>query len=123
HDDQHGTAVVSSACIINALKIVNKEFSNIKVVINGAGAAGTAITKLLLKMGVKDIVICDSRGTIYKGRTSGMNKYKEELANITNKSLVKGDLKEALKGADVFLGVSKANCVTEEMVRSMNADP
>ena len=123
HDDQHGTAVVSSACIINALKIVNKEFSNIKVVINGAGAAGTAITKLLLKMGVKDIVICDSRGTIYKGRTSGMNKYKEELANITNKSLVKGDLKEALKGTDVFLGVSKANCVTEEMVRSMNADP
>lgn len=123
HDDQHGTAVVSSACIINALKIVNKEFSGIKVVINGAGAAGTAITKLLLKMGVKEIVICDSKGAIYKGRTSGMNKYKEELADITNKSLVKGDLKEALKGADVFLGVSKANCVTEEMIRSMNVEP
>ncbi|BAH07175.1 NAD(P)-dependent malic enzyme [Clostridium kluyveri] len=123
HDDQHGTAVVSSACIINALKIVNKEFSDIKVVINGAGAAGTAITKLLLKMGVNDVVICDSKGTIYKGRTSGMNEYKEELADITNKSIVKGDLKEALKGADVFLGVSKANCVTEEMVKSMNVDP
>lgn len=123
HDDQHGTAVVSSACIINALKIVNKEFSGIKVVINGAGAAGTAITKLLLKMGVKDVVICDSKGTIYKGRTSGMNEYKEELADITNKSIVRGDLKEALKGADVFLGVSKANCVTEEMVKSMNVDP
>ncbi|MFL0196571.1 NADP-dependent malic enzyme [Clostridium sp. WILCCON 0269] len=120
HDDQHGTAVVSLACIINALKIVNKKFQDIKVVVNGAGAAGTAITKLLLKMKVKDIILCDSKGTLYKGRTLGMNKYKEEMADVTNKSLIKGELKEALKGADVFLGVSKANCVSEEMVKSMN---
>lgn len=122
HDDQHGTAVVSAACLINALKLTNKKFEDITVVINGAGAAGIAITKLLLKMGTKDVILCDTKGPIYKGRPVGMNKYKEEIAEITNKQLVKGDLAEALKGSDVFLGVSVANCVTQEMVKSMNRD-
>ncbi len=122
HDDQHGTAVVSAACLINALKLTNKRFGDIKVVINGAGAAGIAITKLLLKMGTKDVILCDTKGAIYKGRPSGMNKYKDEIAEITNKELISGDLADALKGADVFLGVSVANCVTQEMIKSMNRD-
>jgi malate dehydrogenase (oxaloacetate-decarboxylating) len=122
HDDQHGTAVVSTACIINALKIVKKKFEDITIVINGAGAAGTAITKLLLKCGAKDIILCDSKGAIYEGRTERMNKYKEEISKITNKNKVKGSLKDVLKGTDVFLGVSVANCVTPEMVKSMNKD-
>lgn len=122
HDDQHGTAVVSTACLINALKVVNKKFEDITVVVNGAGAAGTAITKLLLKMGSKDVILCDSKGAIYKGRPVGMNKYKNEMAEITNKNSIKGSLAEALKGADVFLGVSVANCVSKEMVKSMSRD-
>ena len=122
HDDQHGTAVVSTACLINALKLTNKKFEDIRVVVNGAGAAGIAITKLLLKMGAKDIILCDTKGAIYKGRTAGMNKYKEEIAEITNPNLLQGDLANVLKGADVFLGVSVANCVTQEMVKSMNKD-
>ena len=122
HDDQHGTAVVSTACLINALKLVDKKFEDLTVVINGAGAAGIAITKLLLKLGTKDVILCDTKGPIYKGRTAGMNKYKEEIAEVTNKESIKGTLKDALKGADVFLGVSVANCVTQEMVKSMNRD-
>lgn len=122
HDDQHGTAVVSAACLVNALKLVDKKFEDITVVVNGAGAAGIAITKLIMKMGAKDVILCDTKGTIYKGRTEGMNKYKDEIAEVTNKSLVKGDLAEALKGADVFLGVSVANCVTKDMVKTMNRD-
>ncbi len=122
HDDQHGTAVVSTACLINALKVTNKRFEDITIVVNGAGAAGTAITKLLLKMGTKDVILCDSKGAIYKGRPEGMNKYKDEMADITNKNLVKGTLADTLKGTDVFLGVSVANCVTEDMVKSMNRD-
>lgn len=122
HDDQHGTAVVSAACIINALKLTHKKFEDLKVIVNGAGAAGTAITKLLLNMGTKNIILCDSKGAIYKGRTAGMNKYKEEMAEITNPNIEQGSLKDVLKNADVFLGVSVANCVTEEMVRSMNKD-
>ncbi len=123
HDDQHGTAVVSTSCLINGLKIVSKTFKGIKVVINGAGAAGTAISKLLLKMGVEDLILCDSKGAIFKGRNIGMNKYKDEMAEISNKNLVKGNLKDALKGADVFIGVSTANCVTRDMIKSMNRDP
>jgi malate dehydrogenase (oxaloacetate-decarboxylating) len=123
HDDQHGTAVVSTSCLINGLKIVSKTFKEIKVVINGAGAAGTAISKLLLKMGVEDLILCDSKGAIFKGRNIGMNKYKDEMAEISNKNLVKGNLKDALKGADVFIGVSTANCVTRDMIKSMNRDP
>lgn len=122
HDDQHGTAVVSTACLINSLKVVKKEFKDITIVINGAGAAGIAITNLLIKMGVKDVILCDTKGPIYEGRPVGMNKYKEEISKRTNKNKIKGLLKDALKGADVFLGVSVANCVTEEMVKSMSKD-
>lgn len=122
HDDQHGTAVVSAACLINALKVVNKKFKDITIVVNGAGAAGTAITKLLLSIGTKNVILCDSKGAIYEGRPAGMNKYKDEIAKVTNKESVKGILADVLKGADVFLGVSVANCVTEEMVKSMNRD-
>lgn len=122
HDDQHGTAVVSTACLINALKLIGKKFEDITIVINGVGAAGTAIAKLLISMGSKDVILCDTKGPIYKGRTVRMNKYKEEMADISNKNKVKGTLADALKGADVFLGVSVANCVTPEMVKSMNKD-
>ncbi|WP_338025758.1 NAD(P)-dependent malic enzyme [Clostridium rhizosphaerae] len=122
HDDQHGTAVVSAACLINALKLINKKIEDVVAVINGAGAAGIAISKLLLKMGMKDIILCDTKGPIYEGRPEGMNKYKDEMAKISNKQKVKGTLADALKGADIFLGVSVANCVTEEMVKSMNKD-
>lgn len=122
HDDQHGTAVVSAACLINALKLIDKKIEDVVAVINGAGAAGIAISKLLLKMGMKDIILCDTKGPIYEGRAEGMNKYKDEMAKISNKQKVKGTLADALKGADIFLGVSVANCVTEEMVKSMNKD-
>jgi malate dehydrogenase (oxaloacetate-decarboxylating) len=122
HDDQHGTAVISLACLVNALKVVGKKFSDITVVVNGAGAAGIAITKLLLKAGIKDAILCDTKGAIYDGRPNGMNPYKEEMAKITNKNHVKGTLADAMKGADVFIGVSVANCVTPEMVKEMNKD-
>lgn len=121
HDDQHGTAVVTLAGLINALKIVNKKLEDIKIVTNGAGAAGVAVTKLLLSSGVKDVVMCDRKGTIYKGR-EGLDASKEEIANITNPNNLKGSLADALKGADVFIGVSAPGTVTEEMVRSMNKD-
>lgn len=122
HDDQHGTAVVSAACLINALKVVDKKLEECVAVINGAGAAGTAISKLLLKMGIKDVILCDTKGPIYEGRTAGMNKYKDEMAKVSNKAKIQGTLTDALKGADIFLGVSAANCVTEDMVRLMNRD-
>lgn len=122
HDDQHGTAIVSVACLINALKITNKKFEELKIVVNGAGAAGTAITKLIISMGTKNIILCDTKGAIYKGRPVGMNKFKDEMAEITNPNLEQGTLEEVIKGADVFLGVSAANCVSREMVRSMNRD-
>ncbi len=123
HDDQHGTAIVTMAGMINALKIVKKEMKDIKVVTSGAGAAGVAIIKLLMSMGVKDVIMCDSKGAIYEGRPSGMNKYKDEIAAKTNRGMVKGDLAEALAGADVFIGVSVADAVTPEMVKSMAKDP
>lgn len=122
HDDQHGTAVVSTACLINALKLVGKKFENATIVINGAGSAGIAITKLLNKMGTMNIILCDTKGPIYEERPVGMNMYKDEIAKFTNKNKVQGTLADALKGADVFIGVSVANCVTEEMVKSMNKD-
>lgn len=121
HDDQHGTAVVTLAGLLNALKIVNKKLEDIKVVTNGAGAAGVAVTKLLLSSGVKDVVMCDRKGAIYKGR-EGLDVSKEEISNITNPNNLKGSLSDALKGADVFIGVSAPGTVTEEMVRSMNKD-
>lgn len=123
HDDQHGTAIVTLAGLINALKVVNKKMEDIRVVANGAGAAGIAIIKLLLSLGVRDVIMCDSRGTIYEGRSAGMNWVKEELAKVTNKERLQGDLSDAMKGADVFIGVSAEGVVTEAMVRSMNRDP
>ncbi len=123
HDDQHGTAVVALAGLINALKIVGKEIGEMKVVVNGAGAGGMATAKLLLTLGFDDIIVCDSRGIIYPGRKENMNSYKEELAKETNKDNLKGDLAKAMEGADVFMGLSLADLVSQEMVRSMASDP
>ena len=122
HDDQHGTAIVVTAALINALKIVDKKMEEIKFVLSGPGAAGTAIIKMLADCGVKNIIACDSKGIIYKGRP-GLSGHKAELAEITNPGGVQGTLADALKGADVFAGVSAAGLVTKEMVRSMNAKP
>jgi malate dehydrogenase (oxaloacetate-decarboxylating) len=122
HDDQHGTAIVTMAGLLNALKIVKKDLKNVKIVTSGAGAAGMAIIKLLMSMGLQNVIMCDSKGAIYEGRPSGMNKYKDEIAAKTNREMVKGDLAEALKGADVFIGVSVAGAVTQDMVRSMAKD-
>ena len=123
HDDQHGTAIVVSAAMINALKLVNKSFDEIKVVVNGAGAAGMAITKLLQRMGVRDVILCDSTGAIYEGRPKGMNPYKDQIAAITNKNKEDGQLTDIIHDADVFIGVSKAGLLTEEMVRKMKPNP
>lgn len=123
HDDQHGTAIVTLAGLINALKVVHKEISEIKVVINGAGAAGIAIAKLLLTAGVRNVIMCDSKGIIYQGRQEGMNSIKEEIATMTNQEKLQGDLATALQGADVFIGVTVAGVVNQEMVLSMNQDP
>ena len=123
HDDQHGTAVVTLAGLINALKVVNKNLEDITVVTSGAGAAGIAIIKLLMAMGLKNVIMCDTRGAIYEGRAEGMNPYKEEIARRTNPQKVKGGLAEAIKGADVFIGVSAPNTLTEDMIHSMSKDP
>ena len=122
HDDQHGTAIVTAAGLINALKLVSKPIEEITVVANGAGSAGVAISKLLISMGVKDVLLCDTKGIIYQGRPAGMNSIKEEMALITNKEKRQGNLADALVGADVFVGVSAAGAVTQDMVRSMNRD-
>ena len=123
HDDQHGTAVVTLAAMLNALKVVGKKLDKIRVVTSGAGAAGIAIIKLLISMGLKDVVLCDRNGAIYKGRPEGMNPMKDEMAEITNKNMRKGSLEEVIKGADVFIGVSAPGCVTPEMVKSMADKP
>lgn len=123
HDDQHGTAIVTLAGLVNALKIVNKNMADIKVVLNGAGAAGIAILKLLYRFGVRQIIMCDTKGAIYEGRPNGMNSVKNEVAKYTNKDKIQGSLKEVLEGADVFIGVSVKGAVTQEMVRSMNENP
>ncbi len=122
HDDQHGTAVVTAAALINALKLVGKKLDDIKVVTSGAGAAGIAIIKLLVSLGLKNVVMCDRHGAIYKGRDN-LNKEKEEMAEICNQNMEKGTLAEVLKGADVFIGVSAPETVTEEMVQSMADKP
>ncbi|WP_409305087.1 NADP-dependent malic enzyme [Peribacillus sp. SCS-155] len=122
HDDQHGTAIVTAAGLINALKVVDKKIGEIKVVVNGAGAAGIAITKLLLNMGVKDIILCDTKGAIFKGREIGMNAMKEAIAEITNLGMVEGQLIDVIEGTDVFIGVSVADAVTADMVQSMNGN-
>jgi malate dehydrogenase (oxaloacetate-decarboxylating) len=121
HDDQHGTAIVTAAGLLNALKLVDKTLGEIKVVINGAGAAGIAIIKLLLNMGVKDIIMCDTKGAIYEGRQEGMNPVKEGVSQVTNRSMQQGKLGDVIKGADVFIGVSSAGALTKEMVASMNS--
>lgn len=123
HDDQHGTAIVTLAGLINALKLSNKDFSDIKVVVSGAGAAGIAIIRLLYHFGVRDMIMCDSRGAIYKGRPFGMNEVKERVAEYTNVNNQEGSLEETLDGADVFIGVSVAGALTNDMVAKMNDDP
>ncbi|MDQ0859332.1 NADP-dependent malic enzyme [Bacillus sp. V2I10] len=122
HDDQHGTAIVTAAGLINALKMVNKRLEKVKIVVNGAGAAGIAITKLLLEMGAENVIMCDTKGAIFKGRSAGMNPMKELISELTNKSLFQGSLGEALENADVFIGVSAAGAVSSEMVQGMNED-
>ena len=122
HDDQHVTDVVTLAAVINALKLTNRKIENIKAVTSGAGAAGIAIVKLLIAMGLKNVIMCDRHGAIYKGR-DGQNHEKELIADITNQNCEKGTLAEVIKGADLFIGVSAPNCVTEEMVKSMAPNP
>ena len=122
HDDQHGTAVVTAAAMINALKLTGKKLDEIKVVTSGAGAAGIAIIKLLVSLGLQNVIMCDRHGAIYEGRDN-LNPEKEEMAKISNKNKEKGSLADMLKGADVFIGVSAPGTVTEEMVQSMAKDP
>lgn len=122
HDDQHGTAVVVLAGLINALKIVNKKMTEIEVVVNGSGAAGIAITKLLMKTGLKNVVLCDTKGAIYEGREN-LNSIKAEMAQVSNRSMKKGQLADVIKGADVFIGVSAPGVLTSEMVATMAKDP
>ena len=122
HDDQHGTAVVCLAAMLNALKLTGKKLEEIRVVTSGAGAAGIAIIRLLIAMGLRDVVLCDRKGAIYEGR-DGLNTEKAEMAKITNREMRKGTLAEVLAGADVFIGVSAPGCVTQDMVRSMAPNP
>ena len=123
HDDQHGTAVITLAGLNNALKLVKKQKENVRIVINGAGAAAISISKLLLKAGYPNITLCDRKGAIYEGRTEGMNAVKEEMSKITNLDKKSGSLADMLVGADVFIGVSAPGSVTTEMVKSMTDDP
>jgi len=123
HDDQHGTATIVLAALINALKQTNKKAKNCSVLILGAGSAGYAITKMLLGFGIGDIVVCDSKGPIYRGRKENMNPYKKKLAEITNKNNQKADLAEGFAGKDIFIGVSRPNMVSKEMVSSMAKAP
>jgi malate dehydrogenase (oxaloacetate-decarboxylating) len=123
HDDQHGTAIIVLAALLNALKITGKQLKDLRVVINGAGAAGVAIGKIILRAGAANLIMCDSKGIIYSGRAESMNPAKEEMAGLTNRDNKKGSLADALAGADVFIGVSSANVVSADMVKSMNKDP
>ncbi|MDD9310646.1 NAD-dependent malic enzyme [Cytobacillus firmus] len=123
HDDQHGTAIVTVAGLVNALKLSGKKMNEIKVVANGAGAAGIAIIKLLYSYGVRDIIMCDTKGAIYEGRPQGMNEIKNEVAKYTNRENANGSLADVIKGADVFIGVSAAGALTAEMIGTMNQDP
>lgn len=122
HDDQHGTAVVTLAGLLNAIKLVGKKKEEVRVVVNGAGAAAVSITKLLLSCGFKNVTLCDRKGAIYEGRAEGMNWIKEEMAKITNKEKKHGSLADVLAGADVFIGVSAPGTLTPEMVKTMNKD-
>ncbi|RHU86003.1 NAD-dependent malic enzyme [Clostridiaceae bacterium OM08-6BH] len=122
HDDQHGTAIITLAGLTNALRLVGKKKEDVRVVVNGAGAAAISITRLLLTAGVKNITLCDRKGAIYKGRTEGMNPVKEEMAKVTNLEKKSGSLADMLVGADVFIGVSAPGMVTPDMVKTMNKD-
>lgn len=121
HDDQHGTAVVVSAALINATKLTGKALSDCKAVINGSGAAGIAIAKLLMTLGLKDVILCDRTGAIYKGREN-LNKSKADIAEITNRDMVTGSLADAVKGTDIFIGVSAPGVLTQDMIKTMNPD-
>ncbi len=122
HDDQHGTAVVVSAALINATKIIKKNLAECKAVINGCGAAGTAIAKLLMTLGLKDVILCDRTGAIYEGREK-LNPSKEAIAKITNRGMTKGGLKDAVVGTDIFIGVSAPGVLTGDMIKTMHKDP
>lgn len=122
HDDQHGTAVITLAGLTNALKVVGKKKADVRIVVNGAGAAAISITKLLISDGFADVTLCDRKGAIYEGRAEGMNPIKEEMSKITNKQMRKGSLADVLTGADVFIGVSAPGTLTTEMVKTMNHD-
>ena len=122
HDDQHGTAVITLAGLKNALKVVGKELTGIRIAVNGAGAAAISITRLLLSAGVRDVTLCDRSGIIYKGRAEGMNEIKKEMAEVTNPRGLKGTLADAVAGADVFIGVSAPGVLTQEMVKAMARD-
>ncbi len=122
HDDQHGTAVITLAGLKNALKVVGKELTGIRIAVNGAGAAAISITRLLLSAGVRDVTLCDRSGIIYKGRAEGMNEIKKEMAEVINPRGLKGTLADAVAGADVFIGVSAPGVLTQEMVKAMARD-
>ncbi len=122
HDDQHGTAVVCSAALINAMKLTGRKLEDCKAVINGAGSAGVAIAKLLMTLGLKDVILCDRTGAIYEGREK-MNPFKDEIAKVTNRSMTKGTLADAIKGTDIFIGVSAPGVLTQDMIKTMNPDP
>ncbi len=122
HDDQHGTAVVVSAALINATKITKKPLGECKAVINGSGAAGIAIAKLLMTLGLKDVILCDRTGAIYEGREN-LNASKQAIAEVTNREMVKGSLADAIKGCDIFIGVSAPGVLTPEMIKTMNENP
>ena len=122
HDDQHGTAVVVSAALINATKIIDKNLSDCKAVINGAGAAGTAIAKLLMTLGLKDVILCDRTGAIYEGREK-LNDAKQAIAKVTNRGMKKGSLADVVKDTDIFIGVSAPGVLTQDMIKSMHKDP
>ena len=122
HDDQHGTAVVCAAAMLNAMKLTGRKLEQQKAVVSGVGAAGVAVTKLLMRMGLKSVILCDRRGAIYEGR-DGLNPFKQEMAKISNKEKQAGSLEDVIAGADVFIGVSAPGIVSQDMVRSMNPDP
>lgn len=123
HDDQHGTAIIVTSALLNSLKISDKKIDEVKVVINGAGASAIAVCKLIMEIGIKQVILCDTRGTIYAGRAEGMNWIKDEMAQITNSEKISGDLAKALRGCDIFIGLSVAGALTKEMVSTMAKDP
>ena len=122
HDDQHGTAVVTAAAMINAMKLTGRRIEEQECVVSGAGAAGVAVTKLLMSMGLRNVILCDTKGAVWEGR-EGMNPFKQEMARISNREMKKGSIEDVIKGADVFIGVSAPGIVSPDMVRSMNPNP